>query len=120
MSKGHITWEQFKELIKNIDKEKLRKIAEEAEKCRNTIESSLPYNPIRVSDLTVTDFSRMLRDIVREEIKESLSVPRYEGWFEVPNTPGEINKGDVRTYATDRTVFESDKFPRWGHGYREI
>ena len=118
--KEHITREQFEELVKNMDKEELRKVVEEAEKCRLTIESSVPYNPVKVSDLTVTDFSRIIREIVREEIEKSLPVPRYERWFEIPNTPGELNKGDIRTYATDHTVFESNKFPGWGHGHKEI
>lgn len=107
--------------IKRIDKEELRKVAEEAEKCRFTIESSVSYDPVRVSDLSVTDFSRIIREIVRDEIGRSLPiylVPKYEG-FEIPRTPGELNDNS-KFHTTDHAVFESDKFPGWGHGYKEI
>lgn len=106
--------------IKRIDEEELRKVAEEAEKCRLTIESNVPYNPVRVSDLTVTDFCRIIREIVRDEIGRSLpiyTVPKYEG-FEIPHTPGEPND-NYEFNITDHTVFESDKFPGWNYGYKE-
>lgn len=79
------------------------------------------YSSTKVSDLSVTDFCRIIREIVRDEIGRSLpihQIPKYEG-FEIPHTPGELNDNS-EFRVTDHTVFESDKFPGWGHGYKEI
>ena len=73
------------------------------------------YSSTKVSDLSVTDFCRIIREIVRDEIGRSLPtyiVPKYEG-FEVPRTPGELNDNSEFN-ITDHTVFKSDKFPGWG------
>ena len=121
----NITREQFEELAKSIDPEEFQKVVETAKKCHDTIKSNVPYNPVRVSDLTVTDFNRMLQDIIRSIVKEEIGrilpiyqVPNYQG-FEIPRTPGELNDNS-RSDTTNHTVFESDKFPGWGHGYKEI
>lgn len=119
--KENITREQFKELAKSIDPKEFQKVVETAKECHDTIKSSVPYNPMRVSDLTVTDFCKIIREIVRDEIDRSLpihQIPKYEG-FKIPNTLGELNDNS-RFHATNHTVFESDKFPGWGHGYKEI
>ena len=122
----NISREQFEELAKSIDPKELQKVVETAKECHDTIKSSVPYNPIRVSDLTVTDFNRMLQDTIRSIVKEEIGrilpiyqVPNYQG-FEIPRTLGELNQGNSRFHTTDHTVFESDKFPGWGHGYKEI
>ena len=122
----NITREQFEELAKSIDPKEFQKVVETAKECHDTIKSSVPYNPIRVSDLTVTDFNRMLQDIIRSIVKEEIGrilpiyqVPNYQE-FEIPRTPGELNQGNVRFHTTDHIVFDSDKFPGWGDGYKEI
>lgn len=33
--------------------------------------------------------------------------------------PGELNDSS-KFHATDHTVFEPDKFPGWGHGYKKF
>ena len=121
----NISRKQFEELAKSIDPKEFQKVVETAKECHDTIKSSVPYNPIRVSDLTVTDFNRMLQDTIRSIVKEEIGrilpiyqVPNYQG-FEVPRTPGELNNNS-RFHTTNHTIFESDKFPGWGHGYKEI
>lgn len=42
------------------------------------------YSSTKVSDLSVTDFCRIIREIVRDEIGRSLpinQIPKYEGYF---------------------------------------
>ena len=42
------------------------------------------YSSTKVSDLSVTDFCRIIREIVRDEIGRNLpnyQVPKYEGYF---------------------------------------
>ena len=120
-----MTREQFEELAKSIDPEEFQKVVETAKECHDTIKSSVPYYPIRVSDLTVTDFNRMLQDTIRSIVKEEIGrilpiyqVPNYQG-FEIPRTPGEQNQGNTRTFTTNYTVFEPHKFPMWNYGYKE-
>lgn len=77
------------------------------------------YSSTKVSDLSVTDLCRIIREIVRDEIGRNLpihQISKYEG-SKIPNTPGELNDNSG-FHTTNHTVFESDKFPGWGHGYQ--
>lgn len=120
----NMTREQFEELAKSIDPKEFQKVVETAKECHDTIKSSVPYNPIRVSDLTVTDFNRMLQDTIRSIVREEIGrilpiyqVPNYQG-FEIPRTPGELNQGNTSYYSSDHTDFDPAMFPMWNYGYK--
>lgn len=75
----------------------------------------------KVSDLSVSEFTNIIRDIVKSEISKNLpvySIPEYKG-FEIPNELGELNQSNSETYATNYTVFRPQEFPGWGYGYHE-
>jgi hypothetical protein len=107
----------------DITDKMLDKILEVLDSEEDKLEELEDWNPVplnsgkKVSELTVGE----LRDILREEIGRLLpiyTVPKYEG-FEIPHTPGELNNNS-KFNITDHTVFKSDKFHGWGHGYGEI
>ena len=73
---------------------------------------------LKVSDLSLFELCKIIRDIVREETGRSL--PNYQVFkYEIPKELGEQNQDNTRTFTTNYTVFEPHKFPMWNYGYKE-
>lgn len=70
----------------------------------------------KISDLTVSEFYKLIKSVIREEVTKS---PLSPEWY-VPETPGELNRDTSKFSTSNHTEFDPSHFPLWGYSYKEV